>query len=191
MPNPEWSISDGGKTMPADPAVFQGSLVNLKNSPTHKSVILQVEIPEEYGEAIVRAFGWPTRVKPLSVAIAKLANQGEPGPSEPPRSEVKLKPKWEDMPAWKQAAILCKEPSFKKYLGHEYSDTMHLSKDDVAMAVRFICGVGSRREIDGNKEAYRTWKQLMGDFCAWHDAKGFSACGKPQQAPENDDTFPF
>jgi hypothetical protein len=47
-----------------DPAVFQGSLVDLKNVGTHKSVRLIVEVPEEYGEAIVRAFGWPTRVKP-------------------------------------------------------------------------------------------------------------------------------
>jgi len=162
----------------ADPAVFRGYIVDgPKNVGTHKEVTLTVRFPVEIGKALVSALPWPTRVNPVHVAIALLENQGEPGPTEPPKSEVKLKPKWEELPCWKQAAILCKEPSFTAYLAHEYPDTMHLSNDDTAMAVRFICGVVSRRQLDGNKEAYRTWKKLMGDFCAWHDAKGFSACG--------------
>jgi hypothetical protein len=155
-----------------EPAAFRGYIVDgPKNVGTHKEVMLTVRFPAELGKALVSALPWPTRVNPVHVAIALLENHGEPGPTEPPKSEVKLKPKWEDMPCWKQAAILCKEPSFREYVLYE------LGFDELVepeVFVRRKCGVTSRREIDGNKEAYRAWKNIMGNFCAWHDAKGFS-----------------
>lgn len=159
------------------PAAFRGYIVDgPKNVGTHKEVMLTVRFPAEMGKAIVDALPWPTRVNPVHVAIALLANQGEPGPAEPPKSEVKLKPKWEDMPCWKQAAILCKEPTFQQYVRTQFSFPFDIGPDAAAI-VRYVCGVKSRRDIDGNKDAFRAWKRLMGDYCAWHDAKGFSACG--------------
>src|SRR6476620_428468 len=114
-PFPEWPTWGGKKEAPmADPssespsAVFEGALVNLKNSPTHKSVVLQIEIPEEYGEAIVRAFGWPTRVKPLPFAASRLeaASEALKPPPEPP---AEPRP-FESLSPAEQAGIVCKDP---------------------------------------------------------------------------------
>jgi hypothetical protein len=146
----------------ADPAVFQGSLVNLKNSPTHKSVILQVEIPEEYGEAIVRAFGWPTRVKPLPVAVARLEegmpNKSEPKPEAEPRRFDRLSPA-------EQAGILCKEERFAEFL--RTTSPYRQSEKGTEETVRLYCGVDSRADIKEGTEAHRQWRVILKHYRRW------------------------
>jgi hypothetical protein len=150
----------------ADVAVFQGSLVNLKNSPTHKSVILQVEIPEEYGEAIVRAFGWPTRVKPLPVAVARL-EEGMPKKAEPqPDATPK---RFDDLSPAEQAGILCKEEGFAEFMRYAY----YLTPPDMsaAEAVRHTCGVKSRKDINPHEPSGRTWADIVRGYRRWQDER--------------------
>jgi len=155
------------------PAVFEGSLVNLKNSPTHKSVVLQIEVPEEYGEVIVRAFGWPTRVKPLPVAVARLEAAGEqperaPEPPAEPRPFERLSPA-------EQAGILCKEPEFEEFLKTlpAYRALTEAFGPDFGPAdfVRETCGVKSRAEILPDTEAERQWRILYKRFRRWQDER--------------------
>jgi hypothetical protein len=140
-------------------AVFSGSLVNLKNVATHKSVALTVEVPEEYAAALVAAFGWPTRVRPVPVALARLA--GEVVQESP---KEKKKEHWAEMAPSKQAAILCQDPDFQDWIGA-------VGEEDAAELVRTKCRVASRREIDVREFAKRYWRALMIDYGAWLRAK--------------------
>ena len=168
-PNPAWSTSDGARsngTVTPDVAVFQGELVNLKNVSTHKSVMLHIEVPEEYGAALVAAFGWPTRVKPVSVAVARLEGGGEqpkrePEPSASPRPFESLTPA-------EQAGILCKEPDFDRFVRE-----LRLSPSgmDAAMTVRSICGVSSRADIMPGTEAEQQWRIIYKRFRQWQDER--------------------
>jgi hypothetical protein len=153
-----------------DPAVFQGALVNLKNSPTHKSVVLQVEVPEEYGEAIVRAFGWPTRMKPLPVAVARLDDAGDP----PKHAERPPEPRrFDDLPPAEQAGIVCKDPEFAEFLRSTapYKQFMADPRWTLEDMVRDCCGVKSRKDIEEGTEAGRQWRVILNRFRAWRDER--------------------
>lgn len=154
-----------------DLAVFQGSLVNLKNSPTHKSVILQVEIPEEYGEAIVRAFGWPTRVKPLAVAVARLEGADEQARTPKAKPEPR---RFNELSYAEQAGILCKDPEFADYLrsSFPYRSVADLREGSHAEdLVKELCGVTSRAYIKEDNEAGRRWSNLVKDYRRWQDER--------------------
>lgn len=143
-------------------AVFSGSLVNLKNVATHKSVALTIEVPEEYAAALIAAFGWPTRVRPVPVAIARLAGEAV---QEPPKE--KKKEHWSEMAPSKQAAILCQEEDFKSFLMSRFSDLMLVCGNDPAAAVRAWCSVSSRSEIKPGNDSGTAWREIMIQYGAW------------------------
>jgi hypothetical protein len=151
----------------ADPAVFQGSLVNLKNSPTHKSVILQVEIPEEYGEAIVRAFGWPTRVKPLPVAVARLEegmpNKSEPKPEAEPRRFDRLSPA-------EQAGILCKEERFAEFLRTTSPYRPIMEKGQKRPCASTAAWIAARTSRKGQRRTGQ-WRVILKHYRRWQDER--------------------
>ena len=62
-------------------AIIAGSLVDVRNVGTHKSVKLTIHVPEEHATRVVAAFGWPTGVNPVSVAIARLEQPLPPHPA--------------------------------------------------------------------------------------------------------------
>jgi hypothetical protein len=69
-----------------------------------------------------------------------------------------------------QAAILCGDPRFRKFLEEKYQ---HLSTGadpgdfDAPSMVREICGVDSRAEFDSDPHAGQRWRQLNAGFEAW------------------------
>ena len=68
-------------------------------------------------------------------------------------------------PLAREAALYGRDPSFKLFLHHDGFDTQ--TDEYVAVAVREICGINSRSEIDGNPEAKRKWIDLRGRYKAW------------------------
>jgi hypothetical protein len=57
------------------PAIaITGQLVDIHNVATHKCARLTVHVPAEQAASIVAAFGWPTMVDPVPIAIARLTN---------------------------------------------------------------------------------------------------------------------
>jgi hypothetical protein len=158
-PQSDSSTWDGSQTRhpedDAPEAVFSGALVNLKNVATHKSVALTVEVPEEYAAALVAAFGWPTRVRPVPVAIARLA-----GDVVQERPKEKKKEHWAEMSPSKQAAILCQDPDFQDWIGA-------VGEEDSAKLVRGKCGVASRSDIVPGTPASAVWRRLMIEYGAW------------------------
>lgn len=55
-------------------AAIEGQLVGIKNVSTHKSACLTIHVPEEYALKVIEAFGWPTMVAPVHVAIARMGD---------------------------------------------------------------------------------------------------------------------
>lgn len=136
-------------------SAFSGALVNLKNVATHKSVALTIEVPEEYAAALIAAFGWPTRVRPVPVAIARLAGEvAQEAPKE------RKKEHWSEMAPAKQAAILCQERDFQLFLVAD-------DEDEAAERVRAKCGVESRKNIVRGAATGHLWDRLMVEYGVW------------------------
>jgi hypothetical protein len=53
-------------------AVVTGSLTDIRNIGTDKSVKLTVHVPVELAMQVIDAFGWPSSVDPVPVAVARI-----------------------------------------------------------------------------------------------------------------------
>lgn len=145
-------------------AVISGSLVDVKNVNVHKCVRLTIEVPAELATTVIEAFGWPTQVNPVSVAVARLdlskAKEPEAKPSKPAQS-------FATMPPAQQAGIYCADPVFWRFLAETFPHDSIESADDAAKFVRAKCLVASRSDIDNHKPSGRLWRDLVEDFRGW------------------------
>jgi hypothetical protein len=161
------------------PLAFEGSLVDVKNINMHKVVRLSIDVPAEFGERVIDAFGWPTMVSPVSVAIARLNQKGgdantlqsKPGDATKPDADPapasgERKRHFSELPLSQQSALACEKPEFWRYLQGEYcvGDDVITCGEDAAQGVRELCNVKSRREFDTDHEAAKRWRNLYGAF---------------------------
>ena len=130
-------------------AAMFGSLVDIKNVNSHKSVRLTIDIPAEQAPEVVEMFGWPTQAQPLPVAIARMAGGWE---------------KKETRSLAQQAGALCANAVFQVFLDCQ-------SEEECANAVRGLCGVESRSEIMAGTPAGETWLDLVQRFHGWQEAE--------------------
>lgn len=160
------------------PAAIAGSLVDARNVSSHKSFRLVIDIPAEQAMLAIEAFGWPTMAAPVAVAIARMTVGGgrkdapiaasafTVAPSET-ASATPSKRAWSDLSLAQQAGIRCSEPAFQKFL-RDIGDMKECNTaDDAATYVRFICGVGSRRDIENNLAARAKWVDLETRYQVW------------------------
>jgi hypothetical protein len=159
-----------------DAAIISGSLVDVRNVGTHKSVKLTIHVPEEHAMRVVAAFGWPTGVNPVSVAIARMteASAKQPLPS-PTVSRIGAgeaeRRKFETLLPAQQAGILCNEVAFHRFLQEKFYLSW-MRCDDFndqrrsANVIREICEVDSRADITRDNAlwsalvlAYRLWQR--------------------------------
>jgi hypothetical protein len=176
-------------------AAIEGQLVSIKNVSTHKSACLTIHVPEEYALKVIEAFGWPTMVAPVPVAIAKLdlnvkatatpeddtiSPQAAGGHARAAaltperRTEIArsaAKKRWHELSLAQQAGMLCSETPFRKFLAERDPELRQsfqvLDGDMAADEVRSICGVKSRSEIDGLPEAAAKFRKLEIEYRAW------------------------
>ena len=130
-------------------AAMFGSLVDLKNVNSHKSVRLTIDIPAEQASEVVEMFGWPTQAQPVPVAIARMAGGWE---------------KKETRSLAQQAGALCANAVFQVFLDCQ-------TETDAAEAVRGLCGVESRSEIRAGTPAGEAWLDLVQRFHGWQEAE--------------------
>ena len=145
------------------PAAISASLVDVRNVAQHKCVRLEIHVPAEQAGLVLAAFGWPTSVDPVPVAIARLdlskaVSDAPEKPNSPPRN-------FADLPAPQQAALRCNDPNFQKFL---VSDG---DAEKAANRVRLICHVKSRSELATNADARAKWIELDDAFYRWQ--RGF------------------
>lgn len=170
-----------------DAAIISGSLVDAKNVNTHKVMRLIIDVPAENALKVIAAFGWPTMVNPVHVAVARLGSssaveQRTPNPpvagsipaspakpSRPdqsvgvPAGADKVRRKFEDLTPAQQAGILCGQQSFRVFLNERFHYNTS-SAEEAAEAVRELCKVSSRALLTTDNTE---WKGLQLAFRLW------------------------
>lgn len=156
---------------PTDPAVIQASLVDVRNVATDKEVRLELRVPAELAPLVFQAFGWPTKVAPVAVAIARLEADAKPAP-EPAPEDRKDRQAFLDLRRSAQAALRCREPDFWAFL-EDRSDLRFVVEDAAlaAHAVRLLCEVESRADFDKDAAAGRKWDALEGEYYAYRHGR--------------------
>ncbi len=169
-------------------AAIEGQLVSIKNVSTHKSACLTIHVPEEYALKVIEAFGWPTMVAPVHVAIARMGvaeKEPEAEAEQSPQSAggharaAALEPerrteiarnaarkRWGELPIAQQAGIMCAEGGFQKFVS-ERAPHFEATEQDAAQYVRQQCGVNSRAHIEDKPEALRIFRDLDASYRAW------------------------
>ena len=166
-----------------DPAAIMASLVDVRNIAAHKCIRLELHVPAEQAALVIQAFGWPTAVDPVPVAIAridpksitidpeKMVGLGEFAHGrrlldspEPPKEHKRF----DMLPLSQQAGIRCGDPAFWRYLNEEhFGDGGVEDAEAAAIAVRGLCGVTSRADLKSNTDAGVAWARLNRDFEVW------------------------
>lgn len=129
------------------PAVTQGQLVDVRNVNAHKCIRLVIDIPAELAPRVIAAFGWPTQVNPVPVAIARLTEEA----SQSPRPALPSQPAGADkrVSYAQRLGIACNEPAFWQFVQGLLPQKHYIRVDSEATAadaVRYLCGVKSRSE---------------------------------------------
>lgn len=155
-----------------DAAIIEGSLIDVRNAGQHKEVVLKIAVPAELAKQVVDAFGWPTQVNPVHVAVARLkeevSNESKQAAkvSAAPATSPKPARPWNELSPAQQAGIRCNEPAFRRFLREGYTGDF---ADALAAAdfVRKYCGVESRANIQMGKESGARWAMLNSEFQVW------------------------
>ena len=160
------------------PAALYASLVDVRNIAAHKCLRLEIHVPAEQAPLVLEAFGWPTAVDPVPVAIARLAPaKPAPEPRNAPdkASAPKERRPFNSLALPAQAAMRCNEPEFRRFLaqrdgfaqreGQSFIITLNL--DMAADDVREICGVTSRSQITDADESGGRWRSLDREYGEW------------------------
>ena len=164
------------------PAAIEAQLVDMRNVGTHKVLRLTIHVPDGKALAIIAAFGWPTGVAPVPIAIARL-NESEVVPPDrtssdrrtetSPRQEpsspdgAKTKTAFRDMRLANQAGILCDTPAFRKFLNETQAYIVGDTPEDAAQVVRELCGVSSRSDIRPRCPSGDKWTRLVDEYRTW------------------------
>ncbi len=136
------------------PAVIQGDYCDIKFIKSRKVAVICVEIPIEAAGAFVDAFGTPMPDKNVPVALARL---------ESPLNVEHEKPKGGKLA--QQAGIMCGEAAFWRYL--EVRGYLCENAEQAATALRAICDVDSRADLDHHMEPARLFYDLRASYNAW------------------------
>lgn len=77
-------------------AAIAAQLVDMRNVGTHKVLKLTIHIPEEQALAAIAAFGWPTGVDPVPIAIARMKTEKEVMPPESTKQSTETPPRQQE-----------------------------------------------------------------------------------------------
>ena len=152
-----------------DHAIIAGSFADFKIIKTRSTAQLIIEIPIEHAdEALERLGGVPQSGKERPVAVARLnldvARELAPQASEKPKGGRLAQ----------QAGIVCNEGAFRQFLIEQedlsVSPGRAITTAVVAEAIRLLCGVDSRSELDSNPDAAARWRDIHGRYLAWREA---------------------
>jgi hypothetical protein len=158
------------------PAAIAAQLVDMRNIGTHKVLRLTIHVPEEQALAAIAAFGWPTGVNPVPIAIARLNTGGghvtEPKVLAPPHQKEAAggeKQAFRDMRMANQAGMLCKEVPFQKFIAERqgYVRKEVFPETQAADYVKKYCGVASRADIRPRCPSGERWTKLHSEYKMW------------------------
>ena len=123
------------------------------------SLRITIEFEPRFAKDAFALFG--SRGTQLAVAALKDGSFLEQPVAEPiPPNSRELKPREQLGRACYRTVMWCNEPSFWDFLTNAgFFDTKPTvtNKDEAANLVRYVCNVESRKELDTNNEANKTW----------------------------------
>ncbi len=106
-------------------------------------------------------------------------SDGKPKPAEANGSKSKT---WHELKASQQSGILCNDPAFHKFLnegvrigrpGQQRAWSKPVNNtDDAAEAVRNLCAVNSRADLDKNGTTGERWNEIARLYRAWMQEPG-------------------
>lgn len=137
-------------------AAISASLVDVRNIAAHKCVRLEIHVPAEQANQVLEAFGWPTAVDPVPVAIARLAIAQD---QSVPQKTHKTK-SWDELRLSQQAAIRCSDETYRHWLCVD-------DEESAKAQVRKACEVDSRAELDTDEAAANRWQAMEEEFATW------------------------
>lgn len=149
-------------------AVIQATYADYRRVKGRKVLQLVCEVPIEQAPLVHKTFGEPNPDGSLWVAIAKLdpkkaSNEQQDEPEKPKR-------KWDEMKASQQAGMRCEEHAFAQFLKEKRPQAYTVNNGNVAGAVRSICAVASRSELDRYAHGQNLWRLLDHEYRAWQRA---------------------
>ena len=150
-------------------AAIAASLVDVRNIAAHKCVRLEIHVPAEQAGAVLAAFGWPTAVDPVPVAIARLTHapvSDDPVESENASSAEGPRRQWSELRPSARAAMLCNETAFQAWLKVKNSA-------QAAEKIRRHCEIESRRELDLDETKRMMFELVERDYAQWRGEKHF------------------
>lgn len=150
---------------------FRAIYADWKLIKTRSVVQVVLELPVEQANAAYEVLGgMPVAGKERWFAVAALAPgaaAAKPDPVDQPRPD-RAKRDWRDLPASQQAALRCNDRLFQAFLSEEQKLQGWVGSDnDAACAVRELCHVSSRADLDTNHKARVIWHQLDSQYQAW------------------------
>lgn len=141
------------------PAAISGTFADFRTVKGRKVAQLVIEVAIEHADDALRALGGvPRPDDPKWVAIARL-DQTKAVPERPSARKA-----WADLPPSQQAAIRCTELDFKRFIHGKWDHNLVATDEDAAQAVRDLCRVSSRKDLDANHKARVLWHQLDREF---------------------------
>lgn len=171
-----------------DKMAFRAAYADWKLIKTRGVVSISFEVPLNESHLAYEALGgMPVAAKEIWCGIAMLNPETEVMPPEckqkssietPPRQQetvdgTKTKTAFRDMRPSNQAAILCGNEPFRKFLGEKQGTTVNDS-EHAAELVRWYCGVRSRSDIRPRTPSGDRWKQLFDEYQVWMHAPEFA-----------------
>lgn len=160
-----------------DRAAISAQLVDVRNVGHNKSIKLTLHVPAEQAPLVMDAFGWPTSVDPVPVALARINVEAamEVAPKPPPSPDFPQAgardPIAKRLNA--RAALICKDELFHRYVGLCTSGDW-IGEEEAAAFMREKCGVESRSQILPGTEAAQRFADLLDDYQLWRDAPKFA-----------------
>ena len=153
---------------------FKAVYADWKLIKTRSVVQVVFELPVEQADQAYEVLGgMPVAAKERWFGVAAIRNPeaspgasvSQPDPVEQPRPD-RAKKDWRDLPPSQQAALRCNDPKFRAFMTEKHG-LVSVSSDGAASAVRLICSVKSRSELDTEHRSRVIWKQLDDQFQAW------------------------
>ena len=148
-------------------AVIEGSSVSVKTM-SDGTLRLSIDIEPRNAQAAFALFGAPGR----AVALAALKDGAAAIPSE---SASEVKEKQQKGGEWaKLAGMWCADSEFWTWLNYERGFGGRVSNPDAAaIALRELCGIASRIELDTDTAALARFnKEIRHPFMKWMQARG-------------------
>lgn len=142
-----------------------------------KQLQLIFEVPLEQQAEVLQILGAPMPDNPIWVGIALLnsaapsAESGRdsaPPAASTPEAEAQGRDRprrpFHTLPRSQQAGMLCADEKFQRWLGTKVGQRLP-SSEQAAAAVRFLCVVQSRAELDDTRNgAAQNWDGLVSDY---------------------------